>query len=72
MRVQEILLKNINLLENKEDAQEIPTDVIKEPKYLEIYVKKYNFKDALSNYITSSEKMNDLNINGPIVIYWLN
>jgi|LauGreDrversion4_2_1035121.scaffolds.fasta_scaffold450118_2 hypothetical protein len=68
IRVQEILLENLNLLENKEDTKEIPIDVIRQPKYLEIYLKKYNFKDALSNYITSSEKVEDLSIKGPIVI----
>lgn len=72
LRIQETLINNINLLENKENVLELSKDVVKQSKYLEIYVKKYDFKDALSNYITSSEKIDDLIVKVPIVRNSLN
>ena len=65
---QERLMNNISLLENNQNINELPENFTQNIKYIEIYVKRYNYKDALSNYINSENNIQDLKIKGPIVI----
>ena len=61
-------MNNISLLENNQNINELPENFTQNIKYIEIYVKRYNYKDALSNYINSENNIQDLKIKGPIVI----
>lgn len=72
LRVQQSLIENISLLEDDPYTKIISLDSNLEDKYLEIYVKKYDYKEALSNYITNQTITQDLNIRGPIVKDFIN
>jgi hypothetical protein len=68
LKMQEVLLSNIQQLEDSQTCKEIYENLETESKSIEIYVKKYDYLEALSSYITISgkEKSTDLMIKGPI------
>lgn len=70
IQYQNLLIENIKRLENNESPKETNFSSIVNTKYLEFYMKKYDFENALSSYINSDNKLEDLTIKGPMVLFF--